>query len=76
MNILRIITAMSENLPRFKIYQGLQSDPLLQVFLLQIFSEVVEFSVMANYFSQNSLGKFELFWLLTIWLTIWLIEGI
>jgi len=39
---------MSENLPRFTVYQRLQENVLLQVSLLDMFSDVVEFSVLAS----------------------------
>jgi hypothetical protein len=53
--ILRIITTVADNLPRFEVYQKLQTEPLLQASLLNIFSEIVEFSVLASrYFSRNT----------------------
>ena len=49
---------MSETLPRFEIYRQLQSDLALQTALLNVFTDVVEFSVnVYHYFAQSSLGK-------------------
>src|ERR1700739_3196099 len=48
---------MSENLPRFEIYQRLQLDPALQTSLLNVFSDIVEFAVLAcRYFCRGIFG--------------------
>jgi len=48
---------MSENLPRFEIYQRLQLDPALQASLLDVFSDIVEFAVLAcRYFRRGIFG--------------------
>jgi hypothetical protein len=53
---------MSDDLPRFELYQKLHADPLLQTSLLQIFTDVVEFSVKAfQYFSRSTPGRPRLF---------------
>ena len=53
-----MISVMSETLPRFEIYRQLQADLSLQTALLNVFTDVVEFSVKVyDYFKQSSLGK-------------------
>lgn len=48
---------MSENLPRFDICEKLPSDHVLQIVLLNIFTDVVEFSVLAlRYFGRGKIG--------------------
>ncbi|MCJ1411392.1 hypothetical protein MMC19_005481 [Ptychographa xylographoides] len=51
--ILNIIQKIAECLPRFEIYENLQEDPVLQVALLNVFTDVVEFSVRAAHFFQR-----------------------
>jgi hypothetical protein len=71
--ILRLIETISENLPRFDIYERLQSDHVLQIALLNIFTDVVEFSVLAlKYFGRGTFG--ELFvWQLLVGTDYWTI---
>jgi hypothetical protein len=54
-----MIQTISDNLPRFHIYERLHSDAVLQLALLNIFTDVVEFCAVAfQYFRRNTLGKF------------------
>ena len=49
---------MSEHLPRFEIYRKLQSDPVLDTALLNVFTDIVEFSVNIHiYYGKSSIGK-------------------
>ncbi|KAI9856968.1 MAG: hypothetical protein M1813_008684 [Trichoglossum hirsutum] len=58
-HILNLIRTISDSLPRFHIYEKLQPDPILQVALLNIFTDVVEFSVLAiQYFGRSVLVRF------------------
>lgn len=53
-----MIQTITDNLPRFELYKKLQADPSLQVALLNIFSDIVEFCVVAyKHFSRGSLGE-------------------
>ena len=53
-----LITTMSEQLPRFKIYTKLQSDPLLQTALFNVYTDVLEFSVKVyHHFKKGALSK-------------------
>ena len=59
--ILKIIETISNNLPRLEIYLRLQPDPHLDVSLLLVFTDVVEFSVRAfQYFGQHSASESRL----------------
>ena len=52
-----MIETVSGNLPRLEIYLRLQRDPQLDVSLLDVFTDVVEFSVRAfQYFGLRSMG--------------------
>ena len=64
--VLNLIEVISENHPRFEIYGKLPPDPILQVALLNIFTDVVEFCVRAIwFFKRNALGLFSLWCLMT-----------
>ncbi|KAF8853289.1 hypothetical protein BDZ45DRAFT_81093 [Acephala macrosclerotiorum] len=52
--VLNLIEVISENHPRFEIYGKLPPDPILQIALLNIFTDVVEFSVRAFRFFRRS----------------------
>ncbi|CZR62960.1 uncharacterized protein PAC_12857 [Phialocephala subalpina] len=52
--ILNLIEVISESHPRFEIYGKLPPDPILQIALLNIFTDVVEFSVRAYRFFSRS----------------------
>ena len=55
-----MIEVISGNLPRLEIYLKLQPDPSLDVFLLNVFTDVVEFSVQAfRYFGMRSISEFK-----------------
>ncbi len=55
--ILRLIQTISDSFPRFEIYEKLGADPVLQASLLNIFTDVVEFSVLAaHFFKQRAVG--------------------
>lgn len=59
--VLNLIEVISENHPRFEIYGKLPPDPVLQIALLNIFTDVVEFSVLAlQFFRRSALGLFSL----------------
>ena len=59
--ILHIIETISDNLPRFEIYEKLNSDPALQIALLNIFTDVVEFTVrILQHLKRGTLGKSQL----------------
>jgi hypothetical protein len=59
--ILNLIEAILENHPRFEIYGKLPPDPILQIDLLSIFTDVVEFSVRAfQFFRRGALGLFSI----------------
>jgi hypothetical protein len=52
-----MMQTIKEDLPRFEIYEQLNSDPILRVALLNIFTDVVEFSVKAyQYFGRRALS--------------------
>ena len=56
-----MIDTISNNLPRLEIYLRLQPDPHLDVSLLLVFTDVVEFSVQAfQYFGQHSVSESRL----------------
>lgn len=56
--ITTMIQTITDNLPRFELYKKLQADPSLQAALLNIFSDIVEFCVVAyKHFSRGSLGE-------------------
>ena len=55
-----MIEIISDNLPHLDIYLKLQPDPSLDVSLLNIFTDVVEFSVQAlRYFGMRSISEFK-----------------
>ncbi|PMD64205.1 uncharacterized protein K444DRAFT_506864, partial [Hyaloscypha bicolor E] len=55
--ILNLIEVISENHPRFEVYGKLPPSPILQTALLNIFTDVVEFSVRAfRFFRRSALG--------------------
>ncbi|KAM0805845.1 hypothetical protein BDR22DRAFT_188133 [Usnea florida] len=51
--IFNLLESITESLPRLEIYQKLQSDGILQIALLNIFTDVVDFSVRAIHFFQQ-----------------------
>jgi hypothetical protein len=56
--MLEIIT---ESLPRLELYKKLQSDKSLQIALLNIFTDIVEFcAVTYKYFKRGMLGTFHM----------------
>lgn len=56
--ILSMVQTISDNLPRFHIYERLESDAVLQIALLNIFTDVVEFClVVFGYLQRGTLGK-------------------
>lgn len=56
--ILEVIQTISEGLPRFELYEKLQMELALQVALLNIFTDIVDFSVSAlKHFRRASIGK-------------------
>ncbi|CZR64729.1 uncharacterized protein PAC_14628 [Phialocephala subalpina] len=50
-----LVLVMSEHLPRLEIYGRLQSDPVLQTALLNVFTDVVTFSVKVYHYFRRSL---------------------
>jgi len=53
-----LIETISDNLPRFTIYERVKSDGILQTALLNVFTDVVGFSVLAvQYFARGTLGQ-------------------
>ena len=55
--VSNLLESITESLPRLEVYEKLQSDNVLQVALLNIFTDVVDFSVRAfQFFRQGSLG--------------------
>ena len=62
--VLNLIEVISENHHRFEIYGKLPPDPILQIALLNIFTDVVEFSVRAfRLFRGSTRGLFFLHYL-------------
>ena len=52
--VLRLIRTISEALPRLEVYEKLGEEPALQFALLEVFTDVVEFSVRAvRYFKRR-----------------------
>jgi len=65
--VLNLIEVISENNHRFEIYGKLPPDPILQIALLNIFTDVVEFSVRASQlFRGSTRGLFFLRYLVII----------
>jgi len=59
--VLRLIQTVSEALPRLEVYEKLGEEPILQLALLEIFTDIVEFSVRAvRYFKRSSHCKYSL----------------
>jgi len=57
-----MIKTISDNLPRLSIYEKLNHDPALQTALLNIYSDVVEFSVrIFQYLKHPTIGKFSIY---------------
>lgn len=55
--ISNLLESIIESLPRLEVYEKLQSDNILQVALLSIFTDVVDFSVQAfHFFRRGTLG--------------------
>ncbi len=55
--VSNLLESITENLPRLEVYEKLQSDNILQVALLNIYTDVVDFSVRAfQFFQQRTLG--------------------
>ena len=55
--VSNLLESITESLPRLEVYEKLQSDNILQVALLNIFTDVVDFSVRAfQFFRQRTLG--------------------
>lgn len=58
--VLRLIRTISEALPRLEVYEKLGEEPILQLALLEIFTDIVEFSVRAvRYFKRSSYCKYS-----------------
>jgi len=56
--VLEVIQTISDGLPRLEFYQKLQSDRILQTSLLNIFTDVVEFSVLVlRHLQQSTFSK-------------------
>ena len=61
-----MIETISGNLPRLEIYLRLQPDPQLDISLLDVFTDVVEFSVRAfQYFGLRSISRSYLVYAVT-----------
>jgi len=59
--VLRLIWTVSEALPRLEVYEKLGEEPILQLALLDIFTDIVEFSLRAvRYFKRTSYCKYSL----------------
>ena len=55
--VLNLLDSIAECLPRFEVYEKLQSDDILQVALLKVFTDVVDFSVRTfRFYKQNAIG--------------------
>ena len=55
--VSNLLESITESLPRLEVYEKLQSDSILQAALLNIFTDVVDFSVRAfHFFRQGTLG--------------------
>ena len=55
-----MIEIISGNLPHLEIYLNLQPDPSLDASLLNVFTDVVEFSVQAfRYFGMRPISEFK-----------------
>ena len=55
--VSNLLESITESLPRLEVYEKLQSDNILQVALLNIFTDVVDFSIRAfRFFRQRTLG--------------------
>ena len=55
--VSNLLESITESLPRLEVYEKLQSDNILQVALLNIFIDVVDFSVVAfQFFRRGTLG--------------------
>lgn len=55
--VSNLLESITESLPRLEVYEKLQSDNILQVALLNIFTDVVDFSVRAfQFFRRGTLG--------------------
>ncbi|KAF2261856.1 hypothetical protein CC78DRAFT_535313 [Lojkania enalia] len=52
--ILGVVEMMSENLPRLEIYAKLRLHPVLQIAMLNVFTDVIEFSIKAYKFFQRN----------------------
>ncbi|KAF2189335.1 hypothetical protein K469DRAFT_748014 [Zopfia rhizophila CBS 207.26] len=52
--IVTMIQTISDSLPRFQIYEKLHPDPILQTALLNVFTDVVEFSLRASLYFRGS----------------------
>lgn len=57
--VSNLLESITESLPRLEVYEKLQSDKILQVALLNIFTDVVDFSVRAiQFFRRGTIGMF------------------
>ncbi len=55
--VSNLLESITESLPRLEVYEKLQSDSILQVALLNIFTDVVDFSIRAfQFFRGRTLG--------------------
>ncbi len=55
--VSNLLESITESLPRLEVYEKLQSDSILQVALLNVFTDVVDFSVRAfQFFRRGTLG--------------------
>ena len=52
-----LLESITESLPRLEVYEKLKSDNILQVALLNVFTDVVDFAVRAfQFFRRGTLG--------------------
>jgi hypothetical protein len=53
-----MLQTISDSLPRFQIYEKLHQDPIVQVALLNVFTDIVNFSLqVSRYFEGSALGR-------------------
>lgn len=57
--VSNLLESITESLPRLEVYEKLRLDSILQVALLNVFTDVVDFSVRAfQFFRRGTLGTF------------------
>jgi hypothetical protein len=62
--MVRLIETICASLPRFQLYEKLDPDPVLQVALLDIFTDVVEFAVCAlDFYRRNAFSQYSRFFI-------------